>query len=374
MVAKDQWDGTLRRLASYASLLLAVVMVVVKTTAWLMTGSVALLTSVVDSAVDLVASIVTLIGVRYAQQPPDREHRFGHGKAESLSALLQSVFLAGAAVTLIGEAVQRFLVPHALAELETGLAIIGMSLAATLGLVTFQSYVVKRTGSHAIAADRAHYATDIAINVTVLVALGLTKVTGYERLDAIFAMGIALYILISAWQIAEGAFAVLLDRELPEEARGRIKEIVQAHEGVRGLHDLRTRHAGDRVFVEFHLEIDPRLSVEQGHKIADEVERAVRAILPAAEVLSIKNQREFATSDWTMWCTGQAEVDGSMRIFLRSEVLAPALWIDRTVNDLAFARRLELQADFAALLPLRLVLVLRFRFADLVLFFDFFVC
>jgi cation diffusion facilitator family transporter len=219
-----------------------------------------LLTSVVDSAVDLVASIVTLIGVRYAQQPPDREHRFGHGKAESLSALLQSVFLAGAAVTLIGEAVQRFLVPHPLTELETGLAIIGLSLAATVGLVTFQTYVVKRTGSQAIAADRAHYATDIAINVAVLVALGLTKVTGYERLDAIFAIGIAIYILISAWQIAEGAFAVLLDRELPDEARGRIKDIVKGHVGVRGLHDLRTRHAGDRVFVEFHLEIDPRPS------------------------------------------------------------------------------------------------------------------
>src|SRR5919202_468781 len=148
-------DGALRRWASYASLALAVVMVVVKVAAWLLTGSVAMLTSVVDSGVDLVASLVTLVGVRYAQQPPDREHRFGHGKAESLSALLQAVFLAGAAVTLIGEAVQRFLVPHPLAELETGLAIIGISLAATVALGMFQTYVVKRTGSQAIAANPA---------------------------------------------------------------------------------------------------------------------------------------------------------------------------------------------------------------------------
>jgi cation diffusion facilitator family transporter len=278
-------EAALRRWASYASLALAVVMVVVKVAAWLITGSVAMLTSVVDSGVDLVASLVTLVGVRYAQQPPDREHRFGHGKAESLSALLQSVFLAGAAVALIGEAVQRFLVPHPLAGIETGIAVIAVSLAATTGLVAFQTYVVKRTGSHAIAADRAHYATDIAINVAVLAALGLTAVTGWERIDPIFAIGIALYILFSAWRIAKEAFVVLLDRELPDEDRQRIKQVVLAHEHARGVHDLRTRHAGDRRFVELHLEVDGDLTVERAHRIADEVEQAVRGALPDAEVI-----------------------------------------------------------------------------------------
>ena len=275
----------LRRWASYASLTLAIAMVVVKAAAWLITGSVALLSSVVDSAVDLVASFATLVGVRYAQRPPDREHRFGHGKAEALSALLQSVFLAGAAVTLIGEAVQRFLVPHPLAKLEAGLGVIGASLAATIGLVAFQTYVVKRTGSHAIAADRAHYATDIVINVAVLVALGLTGLTGWERIDPIFAIGIALYILLSAWRIAKNAFVVLLDRELPDEDRQRIEEIVLAHENARGVHDLRTRHAGDRRFIELHLEVDGQLTVDRAHRIADEVEQALRSALPDAEII-----------------------------------------------------------------------------------------
>jgi cation diffusion facilitator family transporter len=146
--------------------------------------------------------------------------------------------------------------------------------------------VVKRTGSQAIAADRAHYATDVAVNLAVLAALGLMRLTGWERLDPIFAIGIALYMLVSAWRIAKAALTVLLDRELPDADRRRIEDAVLAHEQVRGLHDLRTRHAGDRIFVEFHLEIDLDLSVRQGHQIADEVGRAVRAAIPSADVLA----------------------------------------------------------------------------------------
>jgi len=278
-------DG-LRRWASYASLALALVMLFVKGAAWLLTGSVALLASAVDAAVDLAASAATVIAVHYARRPADREHRYGHGKAEAVSALLQAVFLAGAAVTLLGEAVQRFLVPHPVAALDAGLAVIAVSLCATLALVAFQTYVVKRTDSQAIGADFIHYSTDVLINVMALAALGLIRLTGWQQFDPIFAIAMACYLLFSGWRIARTAFAVVLDRELPEPERRRIERTILAEPLVKGLHDLRTRSAGDRIFVEFHLELDHGLTVAQGHTVADRVERAVRGLFPSAEVLA----------------------------------------------------------------------------------------
>lgn len=283
--AEASRNAALRRWASYASLTFAVVMLAVKAAAWLLTGSVALLTSLVDAAVDLLASTGTMIGVRYAQQPPDREHRFGHGKAEALAALLQAVFLAGAAVALVGEAIRRLVSPRPLTELEIGLAMVAISLAAVSALVCFQGYVVRRTESHAIAADRTHYSSDILVNLGVLAALGVTKLTGFDAADPLFGAAIALYMLWNASRIARNAAAVLLDRELPDEDRQRIKEVALAQTGARGLHDLRTRDAGDRRFAEFHLEVDGELTVEQAHRIADAVEQAVGAALPGAKVI-----------------------------------------------------------------------------------------
>ena len=278
-------NAALRRWASYASLTFAVVMLAVKAAAWLLTGSVALLTSLVDAAVDLLASTATMIGVRYAQQPPDREHRFGHGKAEALTALLQAVFLAGAAVALVGEAIRRLVSPRPLTELEIGLAMVAISLTAVSALVCFQGYVVRRTESHAIAADRTHYSSDILVSLGVLAALGVTKLAGFDAADLLFGAAIALYMLWNANRTARNAAAVLLDRELPDEDRQRIKEAVLAQKGAHGLHDLRTRHAGDRRCAEFRLEVDSDLTVAHAHRIAGAVERAIRAALPDAEVI-----------------------------------------------------------------------------------------
>jgi ferrous-iron efflux pump FieF len=272
--------------ASYAGLCLAVVMFIAKTAAWLLTGSVALLAAVADAGVDLAGALATVLAILYARRPPDRSHRFGHGKAESLAALLQAVFLAGAAATLIGEAVQRLLVPRPLTEIDAGLAVIVASLALTVAMAGFETYVLRRGASPAIAASRAHHGVDLVIGLTVLAALGLTRLTGWQDLDAVIAIGLALFILVNAAWVARAGFAVVLDRELPTADRRRIAKVVMDHAQVRGLHDLRTRSAGDRVFVEFHLELDPDLSVADGHAIADQVEQAVRAAFPAAEVLS----------------------------------------------------------------------------------------
>lgn len=273
-------DLGLRRFASRAGLAVAAVLVVVKFAAWMGTGSIALLTSAVDALVDAGASLVTYFGVRYAARPPDWEHRFGHGKGEAVAGFTQASFLAGAALVLAFQSTERLIFPQMLGSLDLGVWIITISLLAAIGLVTMQTWVLKKTGSTAIAADRAHYLTDVALNAAVLLALTTTKYTGWKRADPTFALLISLYMLWSARRIAQAALTQLLDRELSRDDRERIRDAILACDGVRNVHDLRTRHAGDRTFVEFHLEIDGNLTVDRGHQIGDAAEAAVAELLP----------------------------------------------------------------------------------------------
>jgi ferrous-iron efflux pump FieF len=294
----DSRGSTLRRLASRTSLIVAVGLVALKLMAWLVTGSVALLTSAVDAMVDTGASLVTYFGVRYAERPPDREHRFGHGKGEAVAAFTQATFLAGAALVLAFQSLERLIVPEQLGALDVGLWVIGVSLLIATALVIMQTWVVRETDSSAIAADRAHYLSDVAVNAAVLLALGATKFTGWERADPVFALVISGYMLWNASTIARQALVQLLDRELPSEDRQRIRDAVLACEGVRNIHDLRTRFSGDRTFVEYHLEVDGNLSVDRGHAIADDTEAAVVRRLPGTveatahlEPFGIKDER-----------------------------------------------------------------------------------
>jgi ferrous-iron efflux pump FieF len=294
----DSRGSTLRRLASRTSLIVAVGLVALKLMAWLVTGSVALLTSAVDAMVDTGASLVTYFGVRYAERPPDREHRFGHGKGEAVAAFTQATFLAGAALVLAFQSLERLIVPEPLGALDVGLWVIGVSLLIATALVIMQTWVVRETDSSAIAADRAHYLSDVAVNAAVLLALGATKFTGWERADPVFALAISGYMLWNASTIARQALVQLLDRELPSEDRQRIRDAVLACEGARNIHDLRTRFSGDRTFVEYHLEVDGNLSVDQGHAIADDTEAAVVRRLPGTveatahlEPFGIKDER-----------------------------------------------------------------------------------
>jgi ferrous-iron efflux pump FieF len=270
----------LRRLASMISLTTAVVLVAVKLTAWIATGSVAMLTSAVDALVDTGASFATYFGVRYAARPPDRDHRFGHGKGEAVAAFTQATFLAGAAFVLTVQSIQRLVYTESINALDVGIWVIVGSLVAAMALVIMQTWVLRRTGSTAIAADRAHYLTDVAVNVAVLAALAVTKLTGWERADPAFALAISGYMLWNAYGIAKHALAQLLDRELSNEDRRRIKTAILTCDGVRGTHDLRTRFSGDRTFIEYHVEVDGRLPVERGHAIGDATERAVENLLP----------------------------------------------------------------------------------------------
>jgi len=278
-------NGRLMRLATYASVSVACLLIALKTGAWIATESIAMLSTLVDSLLDALASIVNLFAVRHALTPADREHRFGHGKAEALAAMAQSAFIAGSAVLLLFQAGERFIHPRPLAAPETGLWVMGISILLTALLVAFQGWVVKRTNSVAISADSLHYKGDILINLAVAAALVLGYWFGWLYADPMFGAAIAAYILYNAWLIVREALDMLMDRELPDEDRRKIREIAMSHPEVTSLHDMRTRRAGPTSFIQFHLVMDAELTLLKAHEVSDAVELELQEAYPDAEIL-----------------------------------------------------------------------------------------
>ena len=277
--------GRLMRRATYASVATAGLLLMVKGGAWLVTDSISLLATLVDSLLDVAASVVNLLAVRQALTPADREHRFGHGKVEPLAALGQAAFVSGSAIFLLISAGQRFLDPRPVRDGEIGIAVMVVSIVATLALVAYQRSVIRRTESLAIRADSLHYLGDLLVNAMVIVALGLWMWRGWTWVDPAFAIAIAAYILVTAGRIARGALDMLMDRELPEGDRERIVEIVRAHPQVLGMHDLRTRASGPKRFIQLHLELDGRMNLYQANVVADTIETEISNAFPDAEVI-----------------------------------------------------------------------------------------
>ncbi|WP_162906619.1 cation diffusion facilitator family transporter [Algihabitans albus] len=277
--------GRLMKLATYASVATASVLIVVKLGAWWLTDSVSMLSSLVDSLLDVAASLVTLLAVRQALVPADQEHRFGHGKAEPLAALLQSGLIAGSAVLLAFEVIHRLVRPEAVEHGRLGVAVMVFSIALTFALVRFQRYVVRRTGSSAIAADSLHYFSDLLMNAAVIAALVLASEFGLLRADPLIGLGVACYILYSAYRIGRDALGMLMDRELPPEERERILQVVRGYSEVLGVHDLKTRTSGPRTFIQLHLELDGGMTLYRAHAIAEAVEAELQTAFPDAEVI-----------------------------------------------------------------------------------------
>ena len=275
----------LMRLATYASVTVASILIIVKTGAWFATESVSLLSSLVDSLLDVGASVVNLIAVHHALQPADHEHRFGHGKAEALAGLAQAAFIAGSGAFLLLESVDRFIQPREITNSETGIVVMVIAIVMTLLLVGFQSYVVKKTGSVAIGADSLHYRADILVNVAVIVSLVLAANLQWHMADPIFAILIVLYMSIGAIKIAQQSLDVLMDKEFPDQERRRIKEIAESHDQVLNVHDMRTRSSGATSFIQFHAEMPKHISLAEAHEIADEVMYMVEEAFPNTEVL-----------------------------------------------------------------------------------------
>ena len=275
----------LMRWATYASVTTALLLISTKLIAWFVTDSVSILATLIDSSLDMLASVVNLIAVRHALQPADNEHRFGHGKAEALAGMGQSMFIAGSAGVLLLQVIERMIHPkEAMASIDIGLGVMVFSMLATAILITFQNYVIKHTNSTAIKADALHYKTDLWVNGSVIIALVLSFYN-YSSFDAIIALGIALFVLYSAWEIVQESIDLLMDHELPTEERNKIKEVVARHPKALGCHDLRTRRSGTMIFIQFHLELDASLSLFEAHSIADSVELELKSLFLNVEVI-----------------------------------------------------------------------------------------
>ena len=275
----------LRRLATYASVAVAALLISVKFAAWLETRSVALLSSLVDSLLDAAASMVNLIAVRHAMSPADREHRFGHGKAEPLAVLGQSAFITGSAMLLFAEAVRRLIWPLPVDNPPAGIIVVIFSIVVTIGLVLYQRHVVRHTGSIAISADELHYRSDVVLNLGVIAALVLSSALDFPILDPLFGAAIGVWIVYSAVRLARLSLFQLMDHELPDDEREKIREIAQSHPDVVAAHDLRTRVAGPTSFIQIHVEMNGSMSLLRAHEISDEVEAKLRAAYPNAEVI-----------------------------------------------------------------------------------------
>jgi len=279
-----QGNARLMSLAAQASVATAALLIAVKIVAWILTGSVGMLASLVDSVLDLLVSSINMLAIRYALKPADAEHRFGHGKIESIAGLAQAAFVAGSACFLVLHAIDRLRFPQPLADVSAGIGVLAFSIVMTAALLSLQGYVIRRTGSTAIRADALHYRSDVFTNLGIIVALILVQY-GWTWTDPVIAMAISVYIITTAVRIAGDALRQLTDRELEPELRNQILSSAHNHSEVLGIHDMRTRQAGQTRFVQLHLELDQRLSLSQAHEIADEVEAHIREILPGAEII-----------------------------------------------------------------------------------------
>ncbi len=277
--------ATLMRRAAIASVCVALLLTLVKALAYLFSNSVAMLASMADSGLDLLASGANYVAIRQSLTPADHEHRFGHGKAEPLAGLAQSAFIVASALFLLVQSLERLITPEPVLHSAEALAVMGLSLFATIALLFYQQHVIAASRSTAIRADRAHYVGDLAGNLAVIAAILLSGWFGWQRADPVFALGVAALLLYSAWHVGCDSLDQLMDRELPDEERARIARIVLGHPAVRDVHELKTRMAGLSTFIQAHVVLDGALSLTAAHAVTEGIEQALVHAYPGAQVI-----------------------------------------------------------------------------------------
>jgi ferrous-iron efflux pump FieF len=273
-----------RRVTLY-SVATAAVLVAIKVAAWLATGSVALLASTADSALDLLASLTTFFAVRFAVTPPDAEHRYGHGKAEGFASLLQAGLVFASAALIAREAIGDLMAPKPIQDGGWAIAVMVVSIALTSLLVVAQGRVLRQTSSVAVSGDRAHYAADLASNVIALIGIAATAFLGIDRLDAAAALIIAALLLWGAVGVFREASGQLMDHELPDEVRARIVELMTQDPRLTDVHQLRTRASGPYLHMQMHIDLDPELTLEAAHQVIVAAEKRVLDAFPSADII-----------------------------------------------------------------------------------------
>ena len=275
----------LKHRASVASILLATGLSLLKLVASLVSGSLSVFSSMVDSLSDVLGSAITFVAIKYSAKPATFQHRYGYGKAEAISAVFQALFVAGSGLFVIYDAIYRFVHPRILEETSWSILVMVISLVLTLILIAYQRYVAKVTGSQAILADSAHYGVDVLTNVSIIISLTIVDFFEIYWFDTLAAVGIALYLLWSAFGLIKKAFNILLDHELSDDVRGNIQQIITNHAFVRGFHDLRTRDSGNDYLIELHLELDGNLSLFEAHRLSDIIESDILKAYPNAQII-----------------------------------------------------------------------------------------
>ena len=297
--------------ATWASLSVALILTLTKAVVWYMSGSVALLASMADSLLDLTASLTVFFAVRYAASPADAEHRFGHGKAEAFASILQAMLVAMSAALLLREGVAHTITPVAIEASGWALAVMALSIALTVGLLIIQTRAIAKTGSVAVEGDRAHYFTDLGANLAVMAGIAGSVFFGLERLDGLAALAVAAWLAWAAWQVARKALDQLLDRELPETEREEIRTLAEADPRIIDIHDLRTRAAGPLVHIQFHMALDPDLSLADAQKVLVDAENRLLAVYPAADILIHADPHGAAEPHGAAFFGGEADGEDS---------------------------------------------------------------
>ncbi|MDD3669609.1 MAG: cation diffusion facilitator family transporter [Alphaproteobacteria bacterium] len=285
MTEKLTKNNRLMRIASLASVAVASMLIAAKAAAYLVTGSMAILSSLFDSIQDLMTSVINVFAIRRATEPADQKHRFGHGKAQAIGGLIQSGIIAMSSLFLLTTAIDRFINPRGLTQVGLGLGITLFALALTTGLITFQAYVLRRTKSLSIRADRAHYTGDILMNTGVIISILATYYLNWLWIDALFGICVSVYLLCAIYRIMVEALEVLMDSEMPNPFRRRIEETVLSFKEVSAIEDLKTRSSGDAVFVQMNVRMPGSLSLTRAHRITDAIESALRMQFPEAVVI-----------------------------------------------------------------------------------------
>ncbi len=270
--------------ATKFALAVAFILVVAKVIGWVMTDSVALLSSLTDSFLDVLASGLNFLALRYSLKPADEEHRFGHGKAEDIAGLAQAAFIMGSALLIGMEAGLRLMHPVELDAPHVGMNIMTFSLVLTIALVMYQRYAIRRTESVIVHADSLHYLGDILQNAGVLLSFWILHEYKLWWVDSVFGFAIAIYIIWSAWHIGKRAFDNLMDTDLGEELRQKVQTIVQQHADVKKVHNIRTRKSGMQKIIQCDIQLDPAMTLERAHQVAHEVEESIEAAIPGAQI------------------------------------------------------------------------------------------
>ncbi len=285
MKTEEQHQNALMKWASLASVSTAAFLIVLKFCAYLVTGSMAILSSLLDSVQDAMTSLVNLFAVKQAIEPADAHHRFGHGKAQALGSLGQSAIIALAGIFLIYESVGRFLSPQPIRSLTLGIWVTVFAIILTLVLVSFQNYVIKRTNSLSLRADRAHYTGDVMMNVGVIVSMLFAYFLNWNCVDSLFGVGVGIYLLTQVWSLSKESCAMLMDTEIAPDLKEQIRKTTLSFQPVLEMTQLKTRYSGSHVFVQFAVYLADELTLKQAHDLIDEIEHAIQDKIPQAEVM-----------------------------------------------------------------------------------------